>query len=74
MTDTYLQQGNTNIIKNIVNIAHDLNMTLCIEGVENRAQYDLATALGCDDVQGYFFSRPMDGNAVQYYRVEFLDS
>ena len=74
MTDTYLQQGKTNIIKNIVNIAHDLNMTLCIEGVENRAQYDLATALGCDDVQGYFFSRPMDGNAVPYYRVEFLDS
>ena len=74
MTDTYLQQGKTNIIKNIVNIAHDLNMTLCIEGVENRAQYDLAAALGCDDVQGYFFSRPMDGNAVPYYRVEFLDS
>lgn len=74
MSDTYLQQGKTNIIKNIVNIAHDLNMTLCIEGVEHRAQYDLAAALGCDDVQGYFFSRPMDGNAVPYYRVEFLDS
>ncbi len=74
MTDTYLRQGKTNIIKNIVNIAHDLDMTLCIEGVENRAQYDLAAALGCDDVQGYFFSRPMDGNAVPYYRVEFMDS
>ena len=69
MTDTYLAPGKSNLIKNIVNLAHDLNMTLCIEGVETKEQYALACALGCDKVQGYYFSRPIDGEAVRQLHI-----
>ncbi len=70
MTDAYLQPDKCNLIKNIVNLAHDLHMSLCIEGVETREQYELAARLGCDDVQGYYFSRPIDGEAIPDFRVQ----
>jgi diguanylate cyclase len=34
------------------------------EGVEDRATMDLLNEYGCDEAQGYFFSRPMPGGEV----------
>ncbi len=55
-------------------MAHSLLLEVVAEGVETADQLARLKSLSCDEFQGYFFSRPMDGNAVPYYRVEFLDS
>ncbi|WP_214828822.1 EAL domain-containing protein [Exiguobacterium algae] len=47
------------IVKLIVSLAKKLNLEVTAEGVETEAQYQVVQQLGCDDVQGYFFSRPM---------------
>ena len=35
-------------------------MKLTVEGVEQKWQYDKLSKMGCDFVQGYFFSKPVD--------------
>ena len=37
----------------------ELNMQVIAEGVENKEQVDLATELGCDYIQGFFYSYPL---------------
>ena len=47
------------IIQAIVNLAHSLDMTTTAEGTETRAEFELCRDLGCEQIQGYFFGRPM---------------
>ena len=46
------------IVRAITGLARDLNMTTTAEGVETQQQLDLAKALGCTEMQGFFFSPP----------------
>ncbi|NFG24483.1 EAL domain-containing protein [Clostridium botulinum] len=47
------------IVANIVKMAKDLNISVLSEGVETKNQVDFLTQIGCDMVQGYFFSKPI---------------
>lgn len=47
------------IIQAIVALAHSLDMTTTAEGTETLAEFELCRALGCTQMQGYFFGRPM---------------
>ena len=46
------------IVRAITGLAGDLNMTTTAEGVETEQQMQLAKALGCTEMQGFFFSQP----------------
>ena len=47
------------IVACIVDMAHRLDMRVIAEGVETAQQARELTALGCDAMQGYYFSRPL---------------
>jgi len=49
------------IVKTCIILAHELNMTVVAEGIENAIQYNLLSELGCDRGQGYFFSPAIAG-------------
>ena len=49
----------TAIVKAVTDLAESLSMTTTAEGVETQAQLDQVRELGCTDVQGYFFSKPV---------------
>ena len=51
-------------LKTIVGLAQALNMKLVAEGVENTAQIETLKRLGCDVVQGYYFSAPVPAEQV----------
>jgi EAL domain-containing protein (putative c-di-GMP-specific phosphodiesterase class I) len=53
------------IIGTIINLAHNLNMTVIAEGVETREQMEQLRALNCDFVQGFFFARPMSADMTE---------
>lgn len=42
----------------LVDVCHDLGMTVTVEGIETDAQLDAVVAAGCDTGQGYLFARP----------------
>ncbi len=56
------QEGNWDIIKNIVNLTDDLEMKAIAEGVETAEQLLQVQKTGCEYIQGYFFSGPLSSN------------
>jgi EAL domain-containing protein (putative c-di-GMP-specific phosphodiesterase class I) len=49
----------TAIIKAIIAMGHALRLKVIAEGVENPAQVAFLRRLGCDEMQGFYFGRPM---------------
>lgn len=47
------------MVSAMIQLGHNLNMSVCAEGVETREALDFLEAEGCDKVQGYFISRPI---------------
>ena len=47
------------IVRSIIELGHNLGLTVVAEGVENQATWDLLAALGCDEAQGYYLSAPL---------------
>lgn len=47
------------IAQAIIGLAHSLKLKVVAEGVETPDQLDLLAARGCDEIQGYYFSRPV---------------
>jgi EAL domain-containing protein (putative c-di-GMP-specific phosphodiesterase class I) len=43
----------------IINLAHSLDLRVVAEGVENEDQLDFLAAHGCDEIQGFYFSRAL---------------
>ncbi len=55
----------------IINLAHSLNMFVVAEGVENKEQLSLLKDLGCDMIQGYYFSRPLPIKKLEEWIKEY---
>jgi len=47
------------IVRSIIDLAHNLGLTVVAEGVETKEVLDHLNKLGCDIAQGYFISHPM---------------
>jgi diguanylate cyclase (GGDEF)-like protein len=47
------------IVSAIIRLAHELSLRVVAEGVETAGQRDILVSLGCDELQGYFYARPM---------------
>ncbi|URI10006.1 EAL domain-containing protein [Aquincola tertiaricarbonis] len=47
------------IVEAVVRLAHALGLKVVAEGVETAGQRDVLHALGCDELQGFLFARPM---------------
>ncbi len=56
---TPLGNGDDVMVRNIINIGHELGMKLIAEGVETETELSRLTELGCIQFQGYYFAKPM---------------
>ena len=52
------------IVKSVIDLAHNLGMTACAEGVEDKETAGLLGRLGCDYAQGYLYGAPVPANEV----------
>ena len=59
------------IIQSIADLAHGLGLTATAEGVETIEQLRLVRELGCDLVQGYLISPPLEPEALGSWKQEF---
>ncbi len=50
--------GDLSIVKNIINLAHTLNLEVIAEGVETEGQFKLLCEMGCNYFQGWYCGRP----------------
>lgn len=60
MEDAASNEKGQRIIESIIRMVQSLGMTVTAEGVETDAQYRFLLSVGCDEIQGYYFARPME--------------
>ncbi len=62
--DIATNPDDASITAGILRLAKGLNLTVVAEGVENQAQIDILRQHGCDEIQGYFVSKPLPASQV----------
>ena len=58
MTDMASNAGDAVLVRSVIDLGHNLGLTVVAEGVEEGCTRDALRALGCDVAQGYLFARP----------------
>src|SRR6202030_773403 len=59
------------LMSTIISLAHSLNLKVVAEGVETDEQSPLLRLLGCDEMQGFLFSKPVPR---EIFETRFLAS
>ncbi|MGQ0656826.1 MAG: EAL domain-containing protein [Chromatiales bacterium] len=57
--DVTTNRDDAAIVRALVTLAHSLGVAVIAEGVETREQHEFLAKEGCDQVQGYYFARPV---------------
>lgn len=57
--DIETDESDAAIVRSIISLGHRLELKVIAEGVETLEQLDFLRIRGCDEVQGYFYSRPL---------------
>lgn len=58
------------IVKSIVSLAKAFSLSVVAEGVESKEQFDLIDSMGCEEFQGYLYSKPLSRDDL----IEFLSN
>ena len=80
--DRYSSADARAVVDAVVKLAQALGLKVVAEGVETEAQHEILRALGCHELQGFLFARPMSAMALSAWAmdddgtrgVEFRDS
>ena len=57
------------LVNHIIKLSKDLNMRVLAEGVETKEQLDILRKIKCDEIQGFYYARPMpEVEFVEYVR------
>ncbi|BCB06067.1 EAL domain-containing protein [Bacillus sp. KH172YL63] len=58
-------KGQESIVRSMIQLGHNLNMKVLVEGVETKVQADWLKNEGCDIIQGFYYSRPTQPDYIQ---------
>jgi diguanylate cyclase (GGDEF)-like protein len=64
ISDLDSENGDCEIVKAIISLAHTMGLSVTAEGVEARSQLDILNTMGCERGQGYLLGRPMAAAAL----------
>jgi diguanylate cyclase (GGDEF)-like protein/PAS domain S-box-containing protein len=62
--DLYIDNSDRALVEAIITMARSLGLQVVAEGVEDECQLELLREMGCEFVQGYYFSRPVKGTEL----------
>jgi len=62
------------ITKAVIALAKSLNLKVIAEGVETKEQKDFIVENGCENIQGYFYAKPMPSDELESVLLEGLTS
>jgi diguanylate cyclase (GGDEF)-like protein/PAS domain S-box-containing protein len=60
------------IVKSVIALAHNMKLSVIAEGVENANQLDFLSEHGCDQMQGYFFSKPVPAAQIDQFLTDLV--
>ena len=56
---------NATLIRSITELCHDVRKTVCLEGVEIGAEYEVVRDMGLELIQGYYYGRPVPADEFE---------
>ena len=59
INDITTNKDDASLVIAVIGLAHNLNLKVVAEGVETDEQLEFLNSFGCDEYQGYLFSRPL---------------
>jgi diguanylate cyclase (GGDEF)-like protein len=62
------------VVDAVVRLAHALGLKVVAEGVENERQCRILSDLGCDELQGFMFAKPMTARALLLWALDDRDT
>jgi EAL domain-containing protein (putative c-di-GMP-specific phosphodiesterase class I)/GGDEF domain-containing protein len=65
---------NKALIGSIINLVHNLEMKVIAEGVETEEQIKILRNMGCDNIQGYYFSKPLPPDKIKDFILNFNET
>jgi len=66
MTDA----DNSTIVRSTIDLGRNLGLSVVAEGVEDQQTWERLGAMGCDEAQGYYMSRPLPAEQVERWLKE----
>ena len=70
VTDLSVSQRKQEVLKAMIDVGHRLGLMVTIEGVEQEDSVDWLTLHGCDVIQGFVFSRPLEAQGARQWLQE----
>jgi diguanylate cyclase (GGDEF)-like protein/PAS domain S-box-containing protein len=71
ISDMTKVQGDVVLVSAIISMAKALSIEVVAEGVELKQEVDILISLGCDYIQGYYFSKPIAPELVPHFLTDF---
>lgn len=65
------QEGDARIVRSVIELAHNFDLAIVAEGIENKTTLDYLTAMGCDYGQGFYLGHPLPAEQITSW--EFRD-
>ena len=69
--DLLTSRDSRSITRALVNLAHELGLSVTAEGVEDYETLELLTSFGCDKAQGFLIAKPMSGDMLPIWLARF---
>ncbi len=63
-------RDNALIVRSIIDLSHNLGLKVVAEGVETATARDMLKSFGCDEAQGYYYSRPQLPDIMTHFLSE----
>ncbi len=60
--DICQDKNDKQIVQTLISMAHSMKILVVAEGIEEKEQFDLLNQYGCDEVQGYLLSKPIEAD------------
>ncbi len=71
VTGLEIRSSDRVIVRSCIALAHSLGLTVCAEGVESAATFQLLDHMGCDTMQGYWVSPPVRAAEIPHVATHF---
>lgn len=69
-TDSIKFKRSRIMLETLINLAHNMEMSVIAEGIEQSEQFDLLHEMSCDEAQGYLLSRPVPSHEAEALLTE----
>jgi len=65
-------EGDNNVINYIADMAEHMKVKTIVEGVETKEQVEFIKKIGCDVIQGYYYSKPIPKEEFEEYVKKYI--